>query len=227
MSTSAIRPFEPAPSLRRSVPVAVMRDLPTASEAGALAVPVLAGSEPPPELGHDVAALAAAGFEAKRGETLVIPQAEGPTLVALGIGSPSVVDAALVRDLAGDFARAVPQHKRLAVEVPDSDQALGAAEFAQAVTEGVLLARWRFFVGAGGDEPTLDSLAIVASDAHADEVAEGIRRGRATAAAASLSRDLANCPAATLTATRMAEVAEEAGAARPSSSSLVAAGCSE
>ena len=118
-----------------------------------------------------------------------------------------------MRDLAGDFARAVPQHKRLAVEVPDREQALSPADFAQAVTEGVLLARWRYFVGAGGDEATLESLVIVASDAQADEVEEGIRRGRATAAAASLSRDLANCPAATLTATRMAEVAEEVGAA--------------
>ncbi|HKX68584.1 MAG TPA: leucyl aminopeptidase [Intrasporangium sp.] len=213
MNSSAIRSFDPTPSMRRPVPVSVVRELPTEGDAGALAVPVTLGSEPPPELGHDAAALAAAGFTAKRGESLVIPQTNGPALVALGIGSPSVVDAALVRDLAGDFARAVPQHKRLAVEVPDRDQALGAAEFAQAVTEGVLLARWRFFVGAGGDEPTLDSLAIVASDAQADEVAEGIRRGRATAAAACLARDLANCPAVTLTATRMAQVAEEAGAA--------------
>ncbi|TWD84024.1 leucyl aminopeptidase [Kribbella amoyensis] len=134
-------------------------------------------------------------------------------MVAVGTGAADEVDAALVRDLAAEFARAVPWHKRLAVEVPAKVPSLSAADFAQAVTEGVLLARWRYFVGRGADEPTLESLLVVAPDELADEARRGVERGLVVARAYSLGRDLANCPAATLSAVRMAEVALEVGAA--------------
>ena len=77
----------------------------------------------------------------------------------------------------------------------------------------MLLARWRFFVGAGGDEPTLTTLTIVARADQADAVRAGVERGRVTARAAALSRDLSNCPATTLSAERMGEVAQQVGAA--------------
>jgi leucyl aminopeptidase len=93
--------------------------------------------------------------------------------------------------------------------MPASSIALTPAEFAQAVTEGVLLARWRFFLGKGHDESLLDSLVIAAPDVVADEVREGIRVGVALARAGNLGRDLANCPATTLSAERMTEVARE------------------
>ena len=104
----------------------------------------------------------------------------------------------------------MPQHLTLAVELPESGTALSPGEFAQAVVEGVLLARWRFFVGRGGDEPTLTALTIVAPEAVADEARAGVARGQAIARAAAISRDLSNCPATTLTAARMADVARRA-----------------
>ena len=79
------------------------------------------------------------------------------------------------------------------------------------MVEGVLLARWRFLIGKGSDEPTLESLVIVAPDDTGDEVRAGIERGRVLAYAAMLGRDLANCPAAILSAPRIAQVAEEVG----------------
>ena len=131
--------------------------------------------------------------------------------MALGIGDASTVDETRVRDLAADFARAVPQHLSLAVELPEGSTAISPADFAQVVVEGIVLARWRYFVGKGGDEPTLTALTIIAPDDVADEVRAGADRGRTIARAAAIARDLANCPATTLTAARMAEIAEELG----------------
>ena len=203
--------FDPIPSARHAVEVTVTSSLPPVDQAAALAVPVAAGAEPPADLGTDADHLRIAGFTGAAGEHLVVPGADGRALVALGIGDAGTVDLARVRDLAADFARAVPQHLTLAVELPERDIAISPADFAQVVVEGVVLARWRFFVGRGGDDRTLTALTFVAPDDAADEVRAGAARGSAIARAAGIARDLANCPATTLTAARMAEVAEELG----------------
>src|SRR6478736_4183258 len=135
VSTPAMRTLDPIPSTRSSVTVDVVADLPGADEVGAVAVPVAEGAEPPADLGQDAAALAAAGFTGKRGQTIVLPGG-GRALVAVGI---------------------------------------------------VTLAE------------------------HSEAVVEGVRRGEVLARAAALGRDLANCPAAALTATRIGEVAQELG----------------
>jgi leucyl aminopeptidase len=203
--------FDPIPSTRRQAAVGVASLKQAETEADALAVPVAVGAEPGDELGIDAAGLAAAGFTGKRGQTLVQPGSGGPVLVAVGMGTPDQIDVTLARDLAAEFARAVPWHRRLAIEVPSRDAGISVADFAQAVTEGVLLARWRYFVGRGADEPTLESLTVVASDEDAEDARLGAERGRIVAAAYCLGRDLANCPASTLSAERMAEVALEVG----------------
>ncbi|WP_107765501.1 leucyl aminopeptidase family protein [Nocardioides terrigena] len=209
MSSPTPRDIDPVPTLRARVDIHVVEELPPASDAAALAVPVIEGDRPPADLGTDWSQLNAVGFTAAPGQAAVLPGPDGRALVALGVGDASTVDATRVRDLAATFARAVPQHHTLAVEMVDGDLALSTAEFAQAVVEGVLLARWRFFVGAGGDEPTLASLTIVAGPAQVDEVRAGVARGRVTARAAAISRDLSNCPASTLSAERMGEVAQQ------------------
>lgn len=203
--------FDPVPSARSPISVSVVSTLPPIADAAALAVPVIEGAEPPGDLGTDAAHLAVAGFTAKSGQTLVIPGADGRALVALGVGDVDTVDLTRIRDLAAEFALAVPQHKTLAVELPERDLAISAGDFAQVVVEGVLLARWRYFVGKGGDEPTLTALTIVAPDAVADDVRAGVARGEAIARAAGISRDLSNCPATTLSAEKMGEVALELG----------------
>jgi leucyl aminopeptidase len=200
---------DPVPSLGSTVVIDVAEVLPPISEAAALAVPVLEGGGPPADLGTDAEHLAAVGFTGAPGTSVVIPGADGRALVALGVGDNETVDATRVRDLAAAFALAVPQHTTLAVELADQELSVSPGEFAQAVVEGVLLARWRFFVGAGGDEATLTRLTIVAPADHVDAVREGVERGRVTARAAAISRDLSNCPASTLSAERMGEVAQQ------------------
>ena len=205
--------FDPIPSTRHPARVEVAALKQAADQADALAVPVAAGAEPAAELGADLAGLRSAGFTGERGQTLVLPRTDGPVRVAVGIGDRDQLDATAVRDLAAEFAGAVPWHRNLAIEVPAEHPGISAADFAQAVTEGVLLARWRYFVGRDGDTPTLDSLLVVASDADTVEAEAGVERGRVVAAACALGRDLANCPATTLSAVRMAEVAADTGAA--------------
>ena len=89
---------------------------------------------------------------------------------------------------------------------------LAVAEFAQAVTEGVLLARWRFSVGADADEPTLESLVLVGPP----RTCRGGRARGPDGARPSPRRTTSavTWPTArptTLTAARMAEVAAELG----------------
>ncbi len=211
MSNPTISAHDPIPSVGRRCTVSLRADIPAAGEVGAVAVPVVGGGDPPPELGVDALALTSAGFTGARGQTLVLPHPDGVVRVAVGLGTAGTVDATLVRDVAAEFARAVPQHKVLSVEIPPADAGISVAEFAQAVTEGVILARWRFRVGADKDERVLDGLVLVAPEADLEEARDGARRGQAIADAYNLGRDLANCPAATLTAARMAEVAAQLG----------------
>ena len=60
----------------------------------------------PAEVGHDRAALEAAGFAGKAGQALVLPRAGGPPLVVVGVGEPGTLDADGLRNAAGTFARA-------------------------------------------------------------------------------------------------------------------------
>lgn len=207
MSNPAKGDFDPAPSASRQPRVNVVDVLPAVAEAAALAVPVTQDGAPPIDLHTDEATLAVLGFTGKRSQTAVLVGDDGRALVAIGIGDPSTVGRSELRDLAGDLARAIPQHRSIAVELPAQATGPSAADFAQVVVEGVLLARWRFFVGAGDDEPQLDSLTIVAPSDQLADARAGAQRGAAIAKAAAVSRDLANCPATTLTATRLGDVA--------------------
>ena len=87
--------FDPVPSRRHRPRVSVATSLPPVSQAAALAIPVVAGAEPPPDLGLDAAQLAVAGFTGDAGQHLVVPGEDGRALVALGIGDGTTVDLVL------------------------------------------------------------------------------------------------------------------------------------
>ena len=189
-------------------------DLPPVADAAALAVPVVEGGEPPADLGTDAAHLAVAGFTGAAGQTLVLPGADGAPWSPSGIGDRRD------RRRAPGSATSPPTSpapcrstRRWPSSCPTADAGISPGDFAQVVVEGVLLARWRFFVGAGGDEPTLDRADHRRSRGRRRRGPRGRRAAaQAIARAAAISRDLANCPATTLTAARMGEVAL---AARP------------
>ncbi len=212
--TGAVTAFDPTPSLGRAqdVVVSVARGAP--SSADAIGVPVATKGPIPRQLGLDRATLAGSGFDAKLGQTIVLPQRAGPTLVAVGIGDVEAVTPAVLRDAAAAFARAAAKHGALATALAEVADGIAPDIAAQAVVEGIVLARYRY--GALKREAPaagLRQITLIATKARTAATERGAERGRITANAAELARDLANSPPGHLTATRMAEVARTVGAA--------------
>ena len=205
-------------------------------DADAVGVLVASDGAVPDEVGHDRAALEAAGFAGKAGQALVLPQADGPPLVVVGVGragrrwTPTGSATRPAPSLAPPGSRA-----RLALLVPSLERRSARGWRARSATEGVLLARYRYDVlQTRRRRVGLEALTLVGADGLAAD--RGIERGQVLAGACALSRDLANCPPAHLTAEAMAAVAERLGAASGLEvevfdeaalwSSSVAAGCS-
>ena len=187
-----------------SIEVGVARTIPRSADAVGVAVASVGAV--PRSLGISRAALAAHGFEGKPGQTLVIPAADGATVVAVGVGAPGELTPAVLRNAAANMARAVPQRAHLATSLAE----LGGADVraaAQAVVEGVLLASYRYteLKADAGSRPRLGALTLVGSEANAAATTAGVQRGIASAAATVLARDLANTPPGHLTARDLAD----------------------
>jgi leucyl aminopeptidase len=200
------------PSVRRLADLSVTISAevkPSAVEATAFFVP--SDGPLPAELGVDRATLAACGFDGKAGQCLVVPRGDQTVRAAVGVGEAGAVSVNDLRDAAATFARALPHLRRLALHVP-SLAGVPLAAAAKAVVEGAVLGRYHFHIRREDDTVELAELSLVVD---ADSVADAqaaAQRGRVVAEATSLGRDLANCPAGYLTATRMGEVAREVGA---------------
>ncbi len=234
-----ITQFSPTPSLAVPRP-AVDASTQAPASATALGFPVTTDGQVPSGLRVGRAALEAAGFDAKPGETLVLPAADGPVRVAVGAGPTKELDGARLRDAVAAFGRVTPKHTHVAVELPAAnlpavdqpavdqpavDQGDGGrldpTAAAQAVVEGVLLARYRYEpLRREREGVALSELTVVTgehpedeqvTDEQVDAARTGARRGLVFARATALTRDLANTPHSHLTATRLAEVAVELG----------------
>ena len=200
--------FSPVPSLATTTEVTVVTGF--AADLDAVALLVATEGELPASIGLDRDALAAAGFTAEPGSSLVLAQAGHP-LVLVGVGKADELDQAKLRDAAAAAARATAKKGgRIGIEVPDLSLAGEAA--AQALTEGALLARYRYSVlkSDAGQVPLAALQLKLAGDA--SELAKGIATAQVTARATAIARDLANTPPGHLTASDIAEVAAELGA---------------
>jgi leucyl aminopeptidase len=199
----------PAPSLAEAAKVKVTVAPKEPANATAIGIGVGLSGAVAKELGVERDALATAGFEGKIGQTFVVARDKSAVLFAVGVGDGGLDEAGL-RNAAAAFARAAARHANLATALADTAGGVAPAAAAQAVTEGVLLARYRYEQRkrSKGDTP-LAELTLVTRAEHADAAAAGARTGQIMASAALLARDLANAPAMELTATRMAQVAEE------------------
>ena len=181
--------------------------------AGLDAIGVIVHDEGPlPEgVGLDRDALKRAGFEAKPGQTLLIPQAARTLIIVVGGGSAAEATEATLRDAAAAFVRAVPKAATVGLRVP----ALGGidAEAAgRALTEGATLARYRYdALKAEPREARLTRVELRIDDADRDAASAGIATGLVAARATAVARDLANTPPSHLTATDLADVAELLG----------------
>lgn len=201
--------MHPAPSIKESarVKVVVARSIP--ANATAVGVPVGTRGAVPAEIGFDRDALAAAGFEGKLGQTFMVPRGKGSIIVAVGIGEAKL-SAAQMRDAAAAFARAASRQTHLATTLADVASGVAPAVAAEAVVEGVLLARYRYeqMKSAKSDKP-LEELTLVTTADRIKAETSGAQLGRTMASAGALARDLANAPAKMLTATAMADIAVE------------------
>ena len=171
MSSPAPRDIDPVPTLSARVDIHVVEALPPASDAAALAVPVIEGDRPPADLGTDWSQLNAVGFTAAPGQAAVLPGPDGRALVALGVGDASTVDATRVRDLAADVrargaaapdagrragrrgARPVPRRVRPGRRRGGAARTLALLRGRRGRRADARLAHHRRRVGAGGRGP--------------------------------------------------------------------------
>ena len=202
------------PSLEPSTRPKVETTTSVPASATICGVPVARGGPVPETLGIAPDRLAAAGFDGGIGSALVLPSRDGPVLVAFGIGDVGTLDVARLRDAAAAFARSAVGHDRLAITLARLDGVAPEAA-AQALVEGVLLARYRYDVlrrEAQGKAVSGVTLIVVSDEL--DAARQGAERGRILAAAQMLARDLANTPHSHLTAARFADFAQALGAER-------------
>ncbi len=187
--------------------VSVLRAAPRAVDAVGLAVGT--SGAVPRSLGLNRSALEAHGFTGAVGQTLSVPAKDGPTLVAVGVGDDPGPNE--LRRAAACFGRAAGKRTALATNLLDAASG-DVATVAQAVVEGVLLARYRY-VGlkndTNGANPPVESLALVAPASAERAAGRGADRALVTARAANLARDLANTPPSHLTARDLAARAVE------------------
>ena len=204
--------FDPIPSDQtvRALRLEVLAE--PAGDATVLGVPVADTGDVPGVLGLDRSTLERWGFAGKKGQTLVVPRADDVPLVAVGTGSE--VDAAVVRDAAGAFARAASRDALLAIDVRALLAAgLSAREVGQAVVEGAVLGRYRYdALRSKADSTALEGLTLLADEGDHAELSAGAERGKVLARATSIARDMSNAPGSLLTAPAFGELAERVGA---------------
>ncbi len=135
--------FDPVPSVLRVDAVQIGIAPVAPKSATAIGVPVGARGGVGETLGVDRKQLKAAGFDATVGSTVVVPGAGGGAAVAVGIGESGKLDVAGLRNAAAAFARAASSHARLAFSL-DGVDSVAPEQAAQAVVEGVLLARYSY-----------------------------------------------------------------------------------
>lgn len=211
--TRAEAAFELTPSRHPSMAVRVAVGRSAPDDATVIGVPVATDGDVPRErLDLDRATLEASGFNGGVGETLVLPRADGPTIIEIGVGPRADLGPAAIRDAAAAFARAAMRHANLAIDLTGVASAVEARVVGQAVVEGVLMARYRY--RAFIDRPTeehLASLTLITAGNRVRSMSAGASRGELTARAVNTARDLCNAPATHLTATRYADVAVALG----------------
>jgi leucyl aminopeptidase len=208
--TRATAEFDIIPSWRPGVAVAIDVTSELPGDATVVGIPAFSDGAVPERVPLDRATLEASGFTAKPGETLILPRADGPTLIEVGVGSREGIDMAAIRDAAASFAHAANRHERLVIDLTGT--ASEPSMTGQAVVEGVLLARYRYraFRDIPVESPLL-GLTIVIEAERAEAARAGADRGAVLARATNLARDLGNAPATHLTAARLGEVAQALG----------------
>lgn len=196
----------PAPSLD------VVTDVVVASgpgDADVIGVLVAIGGDVPPAARFERERLSAFGFTGATGEAIFLPSAEGPSVVAVGVGDGGP-DTDL-RSVGAAFARASGRLTRLALDVDGLEGAGDPSAVAEALVEGALLARYHYPVLKAEAVGAHVALLRLVTGRHPTATQRGAERGKVLAAATALARDLANTPHNLLSASRFGDLARELG----------------
>jgi leucyl aminopeptidase len=178
------------------------------SKVGALVIPIASSGTIPAGVGLNRSQLSAIGFEAKVGQTTVLPaNAKGTVRVLVGIGAVADLNANSLRNIAAASARACSKFESVATSLPTAARGDIRAN-TQAVVEGFALAlhRWAELKRDKSSLPALTKVILVAGD-KTTAVKNGMDKGIATATAVCIARDFANTPPSHLTARQFAEQA--------------------
>ncbi len=154
------------------------------------------------------------GFKGKVGRTLVsLGSGDSPAVVYVGGGVAGKFTPETLRRVAAAFVRGAGRSGAAVMVLPASltepgDD--GDRRAAQAVTEGAVLATYRFVGHKSEDDGgRVDRLVVMGRELDPDAARAGVARGVRIARAVYLARDLVNEPPSSMTPRRLAEIAEE------------------
>ena len=203
--TSRLRPGTVTAHPRATVSAAV--DEPSSVGAVGVAVATTGAVSERAGVGRDV--LDRHGFTGAVGQSLVLPAADGLTVVVVGVGEHGPLSTDVARSAAAAFAGAVDRIGDLALHLPAAATDEPAAA---AAIEGALLARYRYdALRTTATGAPLESFTLVVDHDRLDATHAGAQRGALLATSTMVARDLANTPHNLLTASRLADLAEELG----------------
>ena len=134
--------------------------------------------------------------------------------VVAGMGKRGEWDTDKLRDLAGEAVRVLRKHKAktAALALWQDGAGLEKAGWASALAEGCLLGAYLYRRHMTKDENghEVEEIALLENDAAAlGAVGRGLEKGRITAGAVMMARDMVNEPANHMTPSHMAEIAGE------------------
>src|SRR5258706_209279 len=188
--------------------------VPCHSDSGSSPVPGPGAAEAATALGIDLAAtLGARGFTGEIGDTfatLALGRLAASGVLFVGFGVREQTGNGAVRQAAMRAAGEMSKAARIAVVLPDADQAVAAA-----LAEGVLLGAYQFDryrrqpVAPGWRPPILEHVSVLTSGAREAAVDAGLRRGQAMAELTNWVRDMVNASPSDTTPDDMANQAHE------------------
>jgi leucyl aminopeptidase len=153
------------------------------------------------------------GFKADVGQTAVVPSRDGTVKVLVGVGKEADLSDDRLREAGAAFTKGASDQRSAVLELGAVLRGRDVAAGVAAITEGVMLAGYRFDEHRSKARSGLGSVTIVGTGETGE--AEGLQRGRVLGEAVCWARDQVNEPGGTLTpsvfATRIAERAEAAG----------------
>jgi leucyl aminopeptidase len=153
------------------------------------------------------------GFEAKVGQTVALPGADGaPVRVLVGLGPSEELSPDVLRRAAAAFARAAARHQAGASTLLEAADGMDPGDALEAVVEGLRLASYRYTAFKEAPDQRLRRVSVVG---RGPGLRPALARAVAVTDAVGLARDLVNEPGGSLTPTafveRTRQAAEDAG----------------